>query len=198
MCSRYELKSPPEKIIERFGLTVPSVDFLDSLKGPEIRPTDSALVISLDQQPEFLPWGLEVGWQKSPVINARAETAEEKSTFQPLLNRRVVVPASAYFEWRKDGREKLKTRISMRHLEPFGMAGLRSDNRFVILTCCPADSIAHIHTRMPVILDQAAEQEWLNPDRTFEEVSPMLVPYAGAFELEETPRPQPAQADLFG
>ncbi|MDX2141955.1 MAG: SOS response-associated peptidase family protein [Rhodospirillaceae bacterium] len=33
-------------------------------------------------------------------MNARAETLETKPTFRPLLERRCLVPATAYFEWK--------------------------------------------------------------------------------------------------
>lgn len=198
MCSRYELRSPPHNIIERFGLTIAASDFPLNFGKSEVRPTDPALVVSFDKHIDILPWGFQVDWQKSPVINARAETASGKPTFQPFLDRRVIVPASAYYEWRKDGQEKIKTRLSPQGSDIFGMAGLRSDDRFVILTCAPSDSIAHIHTRMPVILNQEGEREWLNLDRSFDELAPFLTPYCAGFDTTEQPRPMPAQADLFG
>lgn len=198
MCSQYELRSPPQDIIERFGLTHFAVELLGTSANPVIRPTDPALVIGSDQTADVLPWGLKVDWQKSPVINARSETALDKPTFKPLLNRRIIIPASAYFEWRQDGREKIKTRISPGDSPLFVMAGLRSDDRFVMLTCSPAGPIAHIHSRMPVLLDASHEKDWLNPDYSFEDLAPLLQPYAGDFTTEETPRPKPAQTDLFG
>jgi len=78
------------------------------------------------------------------------------------------------------------------------MAGLRSNNRFVILTSAPASPIAHIHSRMPVILNQDGEQAWLNPVLSFGDLSALLQPYAGDLETVETPRAPPRQSDLFG
>ena len=198
MCSRYELRASPQNIIERFGLAPLSDAFLERITGLELRPTDPALVIGTDQTPDILPWGLDVAWQKSPVINARAETAAEKPTFKGILNRRVLVPASAYFEWRRDGRDKIKTQIAPQASNLFAMAGLRTDTRFVIMTCAPATPIAHIHNRMPVILDSEGEQAWLNPDLSFADVNAVLKPYTGEFDTAETPRPPPRQSDLFG
>ena len=59
----------------------------------------------------LLGWGLGVDWTAKPLINARAETLAEKRTFRPLLERRCLVPATAYFEWRKDGKARHKNRI---------------------------------------------------------------------------------------
>ena len=112
--------------------------------------------------------------------------------------RTCLIPASAYIEWRRDGRDKIKTQIAPRSSKLFAMAGLQSDNRFVILTCSPAEPIAHIHNRMPVILDNEGEQAWLNPDHSFADLSALLQPYTGDFDTTETPPPTPQQSDLFG
>jgi putative SOS response-associated peptidase YedK len=146
---------------------------------------------------DLISWGLDVLWQKQPVINARAETVEDKPTFKPLLNQRVLVPASAYFEWRKNGNKKIKTRIAKDAGSLFAMAGLRSGDRFVILTCSPANGIAHIHNRMPVVLTPALEQEWINPDATFEDLGPRLGPYQDSLAISEPPRAKFKQRDLF-
>ena len=49
-------------------------------------------------------------YKKSPnrMINARAETLAEKSIFKRLLkNRRCLVLADAFYEWRKEGKGKV-------------------------------------------------------------------------------------------
>jgi putative SOS response-associated peptidase YedK len=37
--------------------------------------------------------------------------------------------------------------------------------------------VAEVHDRMPVILDPAAEAEWLDPDISVEHVLSLLLPY---------------------
>ena len=201
MCSRYEVKVPVERIIERFGLLVSDFTFPARVSNGEIRPTDLALVIGPDACPSLLNWGLSVSWQKQPLINARSETVAEKPTFRHLLEQRVLIPASAYFEWRKDGRRKIKTRIAPADDELFAFAGFADDERFVMLTCAPADKISHIHNRMPVILPADAEDAWLDPDTPFTDLEGVLVPYNGPFgvtEPVELPRVKPsAQHSLF-
>ena len=198
MCSRYEVLNLIEYILERYRVALPAKAFDNKTPNGEIRPTDLAPIIGPDQTVEILPWGLDVSWQTSPVINARAETVMEKPTFKPLLNERVLVPASAYFEWRKEERAKIKTRIALAESPMLAMAGLRSENRFVILTCEPSAPIAHIHNRMPVILDSAGEQDWLNPDNAFADLTPLIRPFARAFEITEAPRAVQLQRELFG
>jgi len=108
------------------------------------------------------------------------------------------VPATAYFEWRKDGSRRLKNRISLAAGEPFAMAGLSDGERFTIVTCPPAATIAHIHNRMPVILAPDAEGLWLDPSKAFADVSVHLKTFGGALRAEEDSPPAPAQGDLFG
>jgi len=197
MCARYELDITTGNIVERFGLTIPASDIADLLTSIDIRPTNIVPGVQVDRSITMLHWGLDVSWQKQPVINARAETAQNKPTFRPLLNQRVLIPASAYFEWRKDGRSKIKTRIALADASIFTMAGLFSGDRFVILTCSPTPSIAHIHNRMPVVLTNEMEMQWINPDMPFEKLAPSLTPYGGALTFTETEKPKPNQHDLF-
>jgi len=196
MCSRFELTSNPRDLARRFGLA-------DSPPLPnraEIRPTNQALVVRRAGLGELMPWGLKPEWSSKPLINARAETLAEKRTFMPLLENRCLVPASAYFEWRTaDDGKKLKNRIAAEGAPLLAFAGLHDGEAFTIVTCRPAPAIAHIHDRMPVILDAGAEEEWLDASRPFADVAPLLIPYASTplTATEDTP-PPPAQSDLFG
>jgi len=163
-----------------------------------LRPTDLSLIIGTGKTAFLQPWGLSVDWSKQPMINARSETLSEKPTFRGLLEHRCVVPASAYFEWRKtDDGKKLKNTISVAGTAVFGMAGLTDGERFTIVTCAPAPAIAHIHNRMPVILPPAAYDMWLSA-APYGEVARLLAPYANELAFQEETPPPPAQADLFG
>jgi putative SOS response-associated peptidase YedK len=197
MCSRFELTATPDEIARRFGLPVAG----NLPNSPELRPTDLALVITATG-PHLMNWGLAVDWDTKPLINARAETLDQKKTFRSLLANRCLVPATAYFEWRKDGAAKYKNRIAPADGQPmeplFAFAGLYEGERFTIITCPPTPSIAHIHNRMPVIVDGKAEAQWINSDMSFEAVSGTLIPYKAdtLIAKEETPPPGP-QPDLF-
>ena len=197
MCARYELIAPAQNIIERFGLTVPLSAFDIFHPIAEVRPTNQVPVIGIDGDVTLMRWGLDVPWQKQPMINARAETATQKSTFKPLLEQRLSLPATAYYEWRKDGKLKVKTRIAVADTDVFAMAGLYNQDRFVVLTCNPAPDIAHIHNRMPVILSGSLESDWINPDLTFDDLAPRLVPASEPLTATEIPGPKPKQTDLF-
>ncbi len=194
MCARYELDESPADIISRFGLTDP----LHAINMSIIRPTDQALIIKASGIATVCGWGFRVNWDNKPMINARSETLRGKPTFKPHLENRCIVPASGYFEWRKESNKKYKNRIFPSDQAIFSMAGLVDGNTFTIITCQPAPEIAHIHNRMPVILTPVAEREWLNGCQSFEHVAHHLVPYDQApVTAMEEPLPPPRQGDLF-
>lgn len=189
MCSRFELEAGAGDISRRFSLAAPP----PLAHAPELRPTDPALVIAPDG-PCLLNWGLRAEWDSKPLINARAETLSQKKTFRPLLECRCLVPATAYFEWRKEAAARHKNRIGMADGGLFAFAGLIDGDRFTIVTCPPSASIAHIHDRMPVMLAADAEARWLDPGVAFADVSGLLVPYEGGPIMAKEAKPPP---DLF-
>lgn len=165
--------------------------------APIIRPTDVALIVTEGRTAVLQPWGLSVDWTNQPMINARAETLTEKPTFRSLLDQRCLIPVSSYFEWRKleDG-SKRKNTISAPDTPVMAMAGLTDGTRFTMMTCAPSSSVAHIHNRMPVILEPDAASLWMS-NTPFDDVSSILSPYMGSLEFEEDVPEPPAQADLF-
>ena len=195
MCSRYELNTTNlEHVSSRFSAKAQSgVPAL-----PEIRPTNRVPVIKPGGHVEMLHWGLEHPWNSKTLINARSETLAQKKTFIPLLENRCLVPASAYFEWRKNVRPKIKTRIAPVDQDLMAFAGLFDDDRFTIITCVPSPAIAHIHGRMPVILTRQNEQDWLTEAFPFNKVRDLLTPYPNGLLLaRELTAPPPPQGDLF-
>lgn len=193
MCSRFELSARPRDLAHRFDAEIPDGGFVTG----EIRPTNVILMLGPNGAAP-MPWGLKVDWDRKPLINARAETLTEKRTFQPLLENRCLVPASAYFEWRKDGGQRLKNRIAVTEAPLFAFAGLTDGERVTVVTRVPKSEIAHIHNRMPVILPAEAEARWIDPALPFAAVQPLLgtaddppMTYA-----EDAP-PPPRQGDLF-
>ena len=141
------------------------------VKTGEVFPSDTVAVIAntktLTPAAFAMPWGYKMPDGKL-IINARSETAAEKPMFRDgMMQRRCLLPATNYFEWEKRGSEKIKYAIKPSNLDMFYMAGLYriegNQARCTILTRSPADSIAFIHDRMPVLLHKDALKDWLNP-----------------------------------
>jgi putative SOS response-associated peptidase YedK len=193
MCSRFEVNVRPRDLASRFDID----DLPAGFTVGEVRPTDPALVIGAEG-PLVLNWGLRVDWDKKPLINARAETIADKPTFRPLLKNRCLVPANAYFEWRRNHSQRLKNRIAPANDGVMAFAGLHDGERFVIVTCAPATDIAHIHNRMPVVLSEHGETIWRDSARSYTDVAILLEPTVpGMLAWNEETSPPPDQPDLF-
>ena len=173
MCGRYYIESE-DSTLELLAIIdeVNRKSKAGPVKTGEIFPTDVAPVIannrSQKQAAFAMRWGYSMGDDRRPIINARSETAASKPMFKDgMAQRRCLIPASFYFEWAVQDGKKAKYAIRQSDSEMIYMAGLYriehgTDPVFTILTRSPADSIAFIHDRMPVILPAAAIGDWLN------------------------------------
>ncbi len=136
----------------------------------EIRPTDIIPVVANSPSMAISTFAMKWGYSMpdgKPMFNARSETAATKPMFADgMKQRRCIIPATLYFEWEKHGTQKIKHAIFPTGCDMIYMAGIYriEDKRAAcsILTRTPADCIAHIHDRMPVILPKEAVPDWLN------------------------------------
>lgn len=77
------------------------------LAAGEIFPSNLVVTLRKKEEnnltPEIMKWGF-TGFKKGQLmINARAETIEEKKTFhQPFLQNRCVFPMSGFYEWNEE------------------------------------------------------------------------------------------------
>jgi len=127
----------------------------------------------------MMHWGLVPHWAKDIMathrpINARVESLAEKPMFRDLLkSRRCLVPASGFFEWKKEIGRKVLFYIHVKDDPVFGFAGLYDIWRnpageilqtYTIITTAANELVAPLHNRMPVILRQDDEIRWLSCD----------------------------------
>jgi putative SOS response-associated peptidase YedK len=141
----------------------------------------------------MMQWGLIQSWEKDPKksmhpINAKAETLTEKPMFCGLLkNKRCLVPASDFYEWKKDGKQKIPFYIHLKESSLFAIAGLYdvwydahngAHPTFTIITTDANEVVRPLHDRMPVILKREDENRWLSGDApTSDEMKKILGPY---------------------
>lgn len=170
MCGRYYIAEDDaaeelRQIIEAVNRRNP-----DAKTGGEIRPGDTVPVLannlSLHPGAYAMHWGYTLSDGKL-LFNARSETATEKAMFKDgMSQRRCLIPATCYFEWEHRGKDKIKYAIAPEGSRMIYLAGIyrKEGNRAAcaILTREPAESIAFIHNRMPVILPAEAVSDWLN------------------------------------
>ena len=115
-----------------------------------------------------MKWGLIPSWSKdetigSKMINARSESLLENPSFQNLIHQhRCVLITDGYFEWKKGNEGNQPFYISHPEKKLLPMAGLWTTwessfsgiiSSYTVITTNPQKAIAHIHNRMPVILN---------------------------------------------
>ena len=130
------------------------------------------------------------------MINARAETLPGKPAFRAALKRRrCLIPASGFYEWKKnpDGKTKTPMYIRMKDHKPFAFAGLWDSwldpagtgtefRSCTIITTRPNELMAAIHDRMPAIIHPEHYQRWLDPA---EHDAAEMLQYLGPYPAEE-------------
>ncbi len=104
-----------------------------------------------------------------------------------LERRRCLVPADGFYEWKGAKPPKQPFFIHMRDDALFAFAGLWERWRkteesapldtFTILTTSPNDLMSGIHNRMPVILEQAHHERWLDREKKAADVADLLKPF---------------------
>ncbi|HIV31561.1 MAG TPA: SOS response-associated peptidase [Candidatus Pullichristensenella excrementipullorum] len=173
MCGRYYIESE-DSTLELLAIIdeVNRRSKVGPVKTGEIFPTDLVPVIannrSQRQSAFAMRWGYSMGDDRRPIINARSETAASKPMFKDgMAQRRCLIPATHYFEWAEQSGKMVKYAIRQSGSDMIYMAGLYriehgTDPVFTILTRSPAENIAFIHDRMPVIIPAAAMNDWLN------------------------------------
>ena len=179
MCGRYSDHLPPDEIARVFRLdTTPNLP-----ARYNVAPTQPVPVVRLsaDGRRELvqLRWGLIPAWAKdssigNKLINARAETVATKPSFRDAFaKRRCLVITSGFYEWQKTTSPKQPWHITLKDGKPFGFAGLWERWReptqgevietTTIVTGDANELVAPIHNRMPVIIDEADHDVWLDP-----------------------------------
>jgi putative SOS response-associated peptidase YedK len=188
MCGRYSIFASPAEIETHFDATV---DY-------EFRPRYNAaprqsLPILRDATPSSITesrWGLLPEWaddESGGLINARAETLDEKPAFREAYRqRRCLVLADGFYEWADRGDGRRPYRIAREDGEPFAMAGLYERwtpptrqaglgdfgdgapappdpiETFTVVTREPTPFARNYHHRMALVLAPGDERAWLD------------------------------------
>lgn len=195
MCGRFSQANDKEEIKNEFPFIDQGFDDLVLTPRFNIAPSQDHTVIINDDgsyKIRMFRWGLIPSWSKDVkigyrMINARAETIEEKNSFKkPFRKQRCLIPADGFYEWkRKERKTKIPYRFIMKDRSIFSFAGLwekwdkESDPlyTFTIITTENNELMKPVHNRMPVILPEANRKIWLDPESNEAELKELLVPY---------------------
>ena len=159
MCCRYLFSDAPKDDRVKKILALMERDHPGEYKTGEIFPGDAAAAIigeagRLRHVPAVFGFpGLRDGGRL--LLNARAETVEDKPTFaKAFRTQRAILPADGFFEWSRTG-PKTKYLFTLPEERTLYLCGLytlhEGKYRFVILTRPANDSMIEVHDRMPVI-----------------------------------------------
>ncbi len=180
MCGRFVLDATREAVERLFGV---------ALDGPfearfNIAPTQPVLFVhqfSGEVRADYARWGLIPSWHKDPehaqlLINARSETVLDKPSFRNAIrHRRVLVPATHFYEWRREGKIKQPYAVNRKQADGdeglFAMAGIVDEwagkdgevlSTLAILTQDADGAVANIHHRMPIVVPEEHYASWLD------------------------------------
>jgi len=157
MCGRYALHASPEVVALQFGLdSAPPFD-----PSYNICPGGEILVIRGPRRPSLLRWGAG-----NKLINARAETLEERPAFRNAFRQfRCLVPASGFYEWQSVAGRKQPWYVLPKERQFFALGGIvllwQGVRSVAIVTTAANALMAKIHGRMPVIVAPESYDTWL-------------------------------------
>ncbi len=212
MCGRYvvlteeemiEIREIIEEVTQKYGDAAAS-----AMSTGEIYPTNIAPVITADG-PVLMRWGFPMHGKSGVTINARSETAGEKSLFSAALRaRRVIIPTSGFYEWKHDRNGKSTDKFLFRPQgkDTMYLAGLHTnyalpngdrEDRYVILTTGANESMEPYHTRMPVYVDRDERDAWITDPQATGDILHRPQPDLLAMPADKPKPAKPKQISLF-
>ena len=137
MCGRFALYTEPARIARYFKAGLPETEEAVHQPSWNVAPTDEVYAVAerrTDDGPVrqlgTFRWGLVPSWSKdaagaAKLINARAETLADKPAFRTaLVRRRCLIPADAFYEWRRTANGRQPFAIARKDGAPMAFAGL--------------------------------------------------------------------------
>ncbi len=177
MCGRYTQTAAFDELALRFGITVEDTGLEDLPPRYNVAPSQPVPIVVAQNGGRRLvmaKWGFHAGWMKASrlaPINAKAETVAASRMFLGAIKHgRCLVPADGFYEWKPVPGQKRKQPYFLRLKGGglFAFAGLYTPANAragapamcTIITTTPNDLVAHIHNRMPAILEPGDEDRW--------------------------------------
>jgi putative SOS response-associated peptidase YedK len=176
MCGRYLILSSPQAFRRLFGYPQqpsfpPRYNVAPTQPVPIVRTVEGARGFALAR------WGLIPPWVKDPrnftlLVNARAESVNEKPAFRNAMRRRrCLFPADGFYEWKDEGGRKRPFCVRPKDRQPIAFAGLweiwmgpngEEMETAAIITSNANRELAPLHPRMPVVIPAHAFDMWLD------------------------------------
>ncbi len=212
MCGRFELKTEFKDLPSVLKKDLPKGFERNYMKQELIKPMDPVLVLKNEGKisTSLMLWGFISEWAKDPFdpsrprpFNARAETIGNKKLFRgSWQHKRCLLPASGFLEKghcirRKDSKTFWLGGIWNRWISPDG-SELES---CCVITTKPNELVMHIHNRMPVIIPNGLEEDWIADNINVDELKALekiLIGWSpNEWSLEPINKENPSQLNLF-
>jgi len=202
MCGRYQLRVTWNRLAALYrivdhpepeGLRLP----LARLPRWSVAPTQTIPGVRFaDGSRTLTPmrWGFPMTWLarqgkdpwSRPLINAKSEEAAKKRTWsRPLKERRCIVPATAFYEWVRKGKERYPVVFRPRNGELLHLGAVwqrfQKDGEDVdcvsILTTAASKRVSQVHHRMPVLFTADSDIDaWLSPEQPLADLTALMQP----------------------
>lgn len=159
----------------------------------------------------FFYWGQIPEWSNNKAISKKLILADasrfvaKPAGKQALTSHRCIIPADGYYAWKQVSRKgRIPYRVIWRDGKVFSMGGIWEEfedeeghtvHTFRILTTPAIDSLSDLDTDMPLIIPKAREHDWLDPDKTSEDLHDVLQPFRSDEFHMYTVSPRVADAD---
>lgn len=180
MCGRFASTLPAALIARAFGVEgeLPAWEGADSIAPAQAAPVVRHHPQSGQRRLDLLVFGLRPHFWKAgehQPFNARGETVARLGLFAgAFAQRRCLVPASAWYEWRQEGAAKQPYAVSLADTgqimalggiwEGYRAPGGAVTRSFAIITMPAAGALASLHARMPLVLAAVDWGRWLQGD----------------------------------
>jgi putative SOS response-associated peptidase YedK len=184
MCGRFV--SPSAKALAKdLDIQVPK-SYQQSFN---LAPTQLIPTLTSANHLVFYRWGLIPSWAKDPsignrMINARSESLSEKPSFKrALAQRRCIIPAQGFYEWKVEDKVKQPYFIFHHDKSLLLFAGLWEQwtspegeviQSVTIITKEAQGNVKTLHDRMPAILSLKNKDIWLSPKLDLESAKKLL------------------------
>ncbi len=176
MCGRYNIATAPEQVRALFRYPEqpnfpPRYNVAPTQPIPIVRMADGGRHFAL------VRWGLIPPWVKDPrtfslLINARAESVNEKPAFKNAMKRRrCLIPADGFYEWKSEGGRKRPFVARPKGEGLMAFAGLwetwigpngEEMETAAIITTEANKEMGAVHHRAPVIVPPEQFDFWLD------------------------------------
>jgi len=163
MCARVEIDfNHPvyNEIKQRLLKKYPNLNILSS----DYFPSQSLPLIYLQGEYDvgMFNWGYNNLNNKQKIINARAESIEDKFTFkEDFIYRRALLPVTGFYEWNKAKEKFHFVNKNENEILYLGVIVNNTFDSFVIITKEATTPVKGIHERIPVILNKSERVKWL-------------------------------------